>query len=283
MLGGVNVFTTIFTSDFYIFLIVSAALSLAISICVAAAINIDAKANNIQHKNRWVSCGFFFTFFAGFIYLISRKKLIAKAPHYCTNCNSKVPNGATVCPKCNSTSLIQLNNHTNKTKTICVVLIIAAILLYIPSRIVNEKFDLEKQILENGITFLSNDYENTFEHLPYNPKNTNEFEYYYDINKKPYVDTFEVPYYTENGDEYIYEYRISGEGLMKNGTGEFHKSEECFVDINGYLIFDDSLYSKIDDYDYSVETDNGTYYLAAYVSWNSFGNLVDKYGSIISE
>lgn len=276
-------FNSIFSSTFYTYILVNLAFALAVSICVSIAINIDAKANNIQHKNLWVSFGFFANLFAGFIYLISRAKLISNAPYYCSNCNRKVPNGATVCPECNSNELVKINNHTKKTKTICIILIILAVVLAISSRAINDSFNLDEEFPEDDTSSLFGDIDDTFEHKAYNPTNTDEFEYYYDMNKKPYIDTLEVPYYTENGDEYIYEFCDDGEGLINNNTGEFHKSEECFVNKNGYLFFDNSLYDEINDYDYSVEKDNEIYYLAAYVSWDDNGNLVDKYGFLINE
>lgn len=254
--------SSILTSELITYLAVTFAFAIALSICIAAAINIDAKAYNIKHKNLWVSFGFFFSYLAVIIYLIRRKKLIEKAQ---SSLNTEYYTAEPV------------QSSSRKIKPVCIILIVLSIVLYVSETVVLNVFDLQEKAFDSISAAEINN--SAFEHIADTPANTDAFEYFYDRNKKPYIDTLEVPYYTENGDEYIYDYRGGSEGLMNNSTGEFHKSEECFVDPDGYLIFDEELYSSLDAYYFYAEKDNKNYYQAAFVSWDSNGNMLDKHGN----
>lgn len=284
---GNELFKFIKESGFIEFALYNLSLSLVIAICVAIAIKIDTKAHNIKNGNIWTCLGFFFGFVAGFIYLISRKKLIEKAPSKCSSCGASTPTGSTTCVKCNSTELTKVNNFTKKKKIICIVLIIIAVATSVSSRAINTYFHIDDKLIDNMISSIDNlNFENidldSFNHKAYHPNNTDEFDYYYDMKKNPYIDNFEVVYYTEDGTEYIYEYRSDGDGLISIENNEFHNAKECFVNKEGYLIFDDSLYDSVDEYNHSAEKDGETYYLAGYVSWDKNGNLVDNLGNRIN-
>lgn len=269
-------------SGFIQFVLYNISFAVVIAICVAVAIKIDSKAHNIKNGNLWTCFGFFFAFVAGFIYLISRKKLIEKAQLRCSSCGKDNPSGATSCVKCNSTDLVKVDTFTKKKKIICIILIVLAVATSVTSRALNTYFNIDENLINKMISSIDN-LDNidlySFNHVAYHPKNTDDFDYYYDMKKVPYIDNFEVIYYTEDGDEYIYEYRTDGDGLASIDSDEFHNAKECYVNKNGYLIFDESLYDSVDDYNHSAEKDGETYYLAGYVSWDSHGNLVDNLGN----
>lgn len=246
----------------YAFVAIYFLIALVISICVSVAINLDAKANNIKHRNLWVSFGFFCSLFAGIIYIVSRKSLIKKSLNSSQN-NTE-----------NQTLA------TKKNKPVIIALIVVAIVFAVFGNIMQAGYDLESKLDK----LYDTTYSDTFLHKSYSPNNTDEFEYFYDMKKNPYIDNYEVIYYDEKGGEYLFEYRADGEGLINIKTSEFHKAEECFVDENGYLIFDDSLYNdELFEYNISVEKDGKTYYWAAYVSWDNMGNMVDSHGMYLNE
>lgn len=249
-------FNELFGSTFAIHYVVLLVLSLINSVCISAAINIDINNNNIKNKSTWVILALLFNYVTGIIYLIYRQKSIKKAKMLCDNCNESPTQKA----------------GTKKSNIICIILILIAIIASFSASSIAKK--LSNIDSDTNYSDYSDD---TFEHFSYAPKNTDAFEYFYDMNATAYIDNYEVVYFTKNGEEYIYEFRKNGEGLTNEETGEFHYSNECFVDENGYLCFDEMLYNEnINKYNFVVQKDGKAYYWAPFVSWDPYGNLVDS-------
>lgn len=223
-----------------------------------AAISILTKADNAPNRAVWEICTLLFGWKAIIVYLIIRKK-------YVKNSGEKTDETA---------------KKTKSKRNIAAILLAASIICF--AVICGLIFKYGAPIsAQNIATEYSQATDEAFEHRKFSVPNSNEIMYYFDRNKKAYVDALEVPYYAADGTEYIYGYDSKKkDGLINNSTGEFHPSNECFVDKNGYLIIDSSLYSSVDEYECSAEKDGEKYYLAAYVSWDADGEMYGKNGLI---
>ncbi|MGN0535048.1 MAG: hypothetical protein ACI4IR_03505 [Eubacterium sp.] len=279
---GFDFITSILPKEFFIYYAFMLTSSALCGIFTALAINFDAKRNFVKNRNLWAILGFFFGWIVLVVYLICRKKLISKAEKYsCAVCYTDARDNTGVCPNCNNQNFIEKTNpKANKLKTLSIVFLVLAIIVPIVMFGSDTALNISGNFAQS-IADMGNNYVDTFSHKAFSPVNAPDMEYYYDKNASAYIDNLEVIYFTENGEEYVYEYRDDGEGLINSSTGEFHSSEECFVDEKGFLIFDDTLYSDMNEYSYYAEKDGETYYWAATVSWDNCGNLVDYYGNFV--
>ncbi len=100
---------------------------------------------------------------------------------------------------------------------------------------------------------------------------------YYDKNGVPYTELEQVKYYDKDGNVYLLSV---GEDYMPDyinqSTGEHLNGFDCYIDEDGYFVYDSSASFKlvsgtIDTY---TDTDGNTYYQIATVKWNSSGEML---------
>lgn len=115
----------------------------------------------------------------------------------------------------------------------------------------------------------------------------NSANFSYDRFKNAYIYD-RVPYYDENLNKYLYSFDSNlQKGFYTNiSTGEKFENEYCFVDKEGYLVYDkDHVFTEI-------KNENGTkiysyisgeiYFWASGIFWDKNGNMIDSFGTILS-
>lgn len=113
----------------------------------------------------------------------------------------------------------------------------------------------------------------------------NSANFHYDRLGKAY--TYKcVPYYDKNGDKYSYSFDSNTQKgtYTKVNTGAEYENERCFVDENGYFVFDENnSFTKQDAKNVQMykDADGNIYYLASSIFWNENGELLDSLGKIL--
>jgi hypothetical protein len=97
-----------------------------------------------------------------------------------------------------------------------------------------------------------------------------------------------VPYYDKDGNKYIYSFSSETlKGVYTDvHTGETFENEYCFVDDNGYFVYDSECsFAKLENsqiYNNYVDDNGNNYFWASSVYWNENGNLFDSYNTQIN-
>lgn len=114
----------------------------------------------------------------------------------------------------------------------------------------------------------------------------NSANFNYDRFKNAY--TYEnVPFYDENNNKYRYSFDSDiQKGFYTNiSTGEKFENEYCFVDENGFLVYDKDHSFTMQKTESNIKTytdSNGkTYYWASGVYWDKNGNMFDSYNNLL--
>ena len=99
---------------------------------------------------------------------------------------------------------------------------------------------------------------------------------YYDRDGKAYDSPDKVPFYDRDGNVYHY---ITDEQVRiffeNEKTGEKLESEKCFVDGDGYFVYDKNGELTFDsDFLTATDSDGNKYSPAALVIWNSDGKMI---------
>ncbi len=108
----------------------------------------------------------------------------------------------------------------------------------------------------------------------------------YDRFKNAYTYDY-VPYYDRDLNKYMYSFDSNTQkGSYTNvSTGEVLENEYCFVDEDGYLVYDKEHNftgeKNEDGFDVYTSQDGSTYYWALSISWDKDGNLLDSFGKVI--
>lgn len=108
----------------------------------------------------------------------------------------------------------------------------------------------------------------------------------YDRFKNAYTYDY-VPYYDRDLNKYMYSFDSNTQkGSYTNvSTGEALENEYCFVDEDGYLVYDKEHNftgkKNEDGFDVYTSQDGSTYYWASSISWDKDGNLLDSFGKVI--
>ena len=114
--------------------------------------------------------------------------------------------------------------------------------------------------------------------------NVNNFSY--DRFKNAYTYDY-VPYYDRDLNKYRYSFDSNTlKGSYTNvNTGEVFENEYCFVDEDGYLVYDNEHSftgeKNEDGFDVYTSPDGSIYYWASSISWDKDGNLLDSFGKVI--
>lgn len=108
--------------------------------------------------------------------------------------------------------------------------------------------------------------------------------YYCSVKGICYSDYEAVPYYTKSGSRYRYITENDKDGhelyYLVNIRGDRHEAYDCYIDKDGYLVFDDDkTFVKNQDSSKKVakfsDSDGNQYINALEASWDENGNLLD--------
>lgn len=97
-----------------------------------------------------------------------------------------------------------------------------------------------------------------------------------------------VPFYDKNLNKYAYSFDSDQQkGFYTNIlTGEKLENEYCFVDEDGYLVYDENhaftMYENDEGIKTYTDSDGKTYFWASGIHWDQAGNMLDSSGNILS-
>lgn len=97
---------------------------------------------------------------------------------------------------------------------------------------------------------------------------------YYDNDGQQYFFDDKVQYEDHDGNTYTYNFDKKGyDYLYINGTEEYLVADLCYLDKDGYLVYDDDLSITAKDEHTCVDTDGAVYYPVKYSSFNKDGSI----------
>lgn len=103
---------------------------------------------------------------------------------------------------------------------------------------------------------------------------------YYDKEGNQYYTDVDVPYIDYEGNTYTYNFDKKGyEYLYINGTDNFIVSDLCYLDKDGYLVYDDDLSITAKDEHTCIDTDGTIYYPVNYTKFNKDGSIEYEFNS----
>lgn len=252
------------------------------------AIGFDCKARGDNKQSMWMILCFFFPLPAGIVYGCTRNKNNQAYNKFCPNCGAVLHPAANFCPNCNNMNLVinepkdsAKNTKTSKTLFgVSVAFYVCAVIAYVVfiMSVVSMTIGTVDSVLDNSMNALEEKY-NDDTHYGYI---VDDKIVYYDREGNVYFDDDDVLYYDKNGATYTYDdddYSFEGE------TGVRYDYAYCFVDSDGYFIYDAEGYQN--DYNAAItfnertgdycDKDGNIYYYADEVSWDSEGTMVDCY------
>ncbi|MDE6469522.1 MAG: hypothetical protein K2L19_00685 [Eubacterium sp.] len=124
-------------------------------------------------------------------------------------------------------------------------------------------------------------------HVSFDKDGSIEYNYslcFYDAVGNAYTYS-NVPYIDEQGNKYYYSFNDLKGTYTNVITGEAFENEYCFVDENGYFVYDNAhsfVKQEESEYSYQYKDDDGTiYYWASGVTWDENGNMHDAFDKVI--
>jgi hypothetical protein len=101
---------------------------------------------------------------------------------------------------------------------------------------------------------------------------------YYDKNGKAHNDLSELPFYDKDNNAYYYVEDLENPYFVDSDNNQY-AGLSCFIDSNGYFIYDEDGSITISDDGMTATDSNGTvYYPAPTVMWDVDGNAVSAFG-----
>ncbi len=115
----------------------------------------------------------------------------------------------------------------------------------------------------------------------------NSANFSYDKFKNAYTYR-DVPFYDKDLNKYSYSFDSDQQkGFYINIlTGERFENEYCFVDEDGYLVYDENHTFTMHENDKGIkiytDSDGKTYFWASSIHWDLNGSMIDSHGNILS-
>lgn len=101
---------------------------------------------------------------------------------------------------------------------------------------------------------------------------------YYDLQGKANTYMFDVDYYDREGNAYSYKFEKSGyDKLYINNTDEYLVVDLCFVDEDGYLVYDDDCSIVAKSENCCMDTDGKIYIPLCDAKYDKDGNIIKEY------
>ncbi len=101
---------------------------------------------------------------------------------------------------------------------------------------------------------------------------------YYDSQGKANTYMFDVDYYDREGNAYSYKFEKSGyDKLYINNTDEYLVADLCFVDEDGYLVYDDDCSIVAKSENCCMDTDGKIYIPLCDTEYDKDGNIIKEY------
>ncbi len=276
-------------------MILGAVLSVAFHILLALAINSDCRARNLKATTLLTVLALFFPVVTGVVYACVRDTAEPNEK-YCAACNIRVDGGAKFCPNCHGYvfKVAQKPDAAALAKRGVALCIAAAIVFVCGCGSAAARTALAgsqsnsglgkwlEQFTEEKAQNTDDSEETTTAAASDSEEDTTSFDdvlsglKYYDRNGKAYDSAEKVPFYDRDGNVYLC---AKDENYItyfyREGTEEKLDMKQCFVDKDGYFIYDDKGNITLSADGFSAEDKDGTAYSpAALVIWNKDGTMI---------
>ena len=98
---------------------------------------------------------------------------------------------------------------------------------------------------------------------------------YYDLYGNQYSSTAEIPLYDHNGNKYTYNFRLVAMGDYVDQDGNVLDGDYCYLDSDGYLVYNENLILNEADNYYSYDEEGNSYYNldGRDIYWDKDGNV----------
>lgn len=101
-----------------------------------------------------------------------------------------------------------------------------------------------------------------------------QIEKYYDKDGTQHLSPYEMNFTDAQGNSYTFDFDKSGyDYFYINNTDERLNSDLCYIDSNGYLIYDEDMSITAKDKNHCVDEDGSIYYPAKYTTFNEDGTI----------
>ncbi|MBR0412628.1 MAG: hypothetical protein IJI47_03570 [Eubacterium sp.] len=275
------------------------------------AINFDCRSRSLKTTSMFTAFALLFPLIAGIVYACVRKKGEVNK-QVCTMCGAQIDGAAKQCPQCLSMTFnpILPANAENLAKTSIKLFVISVIIFVIAvgcgtartvmaAKITNDLAEnYTEEDIENAVDDILEEYSKHQAQSTTDGSSTNKKEEstsgntetttsvgdkldsltYYDRNGKAYSEQQEVPFYARDSTKYYFRMDENLQTwFVKEGSDQKLKSTQCFVDKNGYFVYDENDEFKLSD-DRLVATDKkgNKYSPAAIVIWNKDGTMISS-------
>ncbi|MBR3148601.1 MAG: hypothetical protein IKF64_00370 [Eubacterium sp.] len=295
--------------------IVTILLAIAFRVCFAFSINYDSRARNIRATTAFTVLTVFFPIITGIVYACMRHDA-QQNTKFCASCNTLVDGAIKMCPECKG-MVFKRAPHPETVKFVkrSVSLFVAAVIIFFcglgvsaaetviavklgadairsydkggfdkwagyfidefaSSADKEKSADAENQDGEEAETSEQSEEDTTADIDSIIGNLT-----YYDRDGKAYKNAVDVPYYSKDGKIFYY---VKEPDLTQYFIEEGSKTKldikRCFVDKDGYFIFDEKGEITLnDDIVTASDKDGNTYIPASLAIWNEKGELITMF------
>ncbi|MBQ7202704.1 MAG: hypothetical protein IJS03_01660 [Eubacterium sp.] len=278
-------FATLFAILFRVFMLLS--------------INFDCRSRNLKATTLLTILTFFFPIILGIIYAIIRHDAEPNTK-VCMTCKTPIDGSGRICPKCQGTMFsTPLPENTTKLKKRGIAFFVIAVVCFVIGSVCTVGFQynavkagvdfLERNTDKNALVdwigdVIEDENADTTEDAtsPDDSEETTDIGdilnnlKFYDRNGKAYKDAKDVPFYDRDGNIYNF---ITNEDLttcfVAKADGKKYESDKCFVDKDGYFVYDEKgEITQADDIITYKDKDGNTYRPAAIATWNKNGEMI---------
>lgn len=292
---------------FGIIYILLALVAIAFRVCFAFAINYDCRARNLKTTSLFTVLAVFFPIIVGIVYACVRSDAEPNTK-YCASCNTLVDGATKMCPNCKGMAFKRAAHpDTAKFLKRGKAFFIAAVLLFVFgcgatvaeaviavkastdiireydngafdkffSQFADELEQAEEETTEEETTAASDE----------DSEKTTDIDTiignlrYYDRDGKAYKDATEVPYYSKDGKTYFYRKEADlTQYFVEKDSDKQLDLKRCFVDGEGYFIYDEKGEITLSDDIVSATDKEGNKYIPASLAiWNEKGELITMF------
>ena len=290
-----------------VFIVISVIAAVAARVLMALAVNFDCRARNLKSTSLFTALTLFFPVIVGIVYAAVRTTAEPNEK-YCAACNLRFDGSAKICPTCGSASLMPALKPNAKQLaktgvTLCIIGIIVFVIGFASGtasgviaakteREVEENYseeDIEKWADDFVKDYFDEDGETTTaaEGSTDEEEGTTSFNdvldnlTFYDRNGKAYDSAEKVPFYDRDGNVYLFRQTKENKKIVQwyenKATGEKLDSKKCFVDRDGYFVYDaKGEFTLSEDHLIATDKDGNQYSPASIVIWGKEGNMISS-------
>lgn len=103
---------------------------------------------------------------------------------------------------------------------------------------------------------------------------------YYDASGNKVFYLSDISFTDTDGNQYTFDYESSGyDKLYINGTSQYLNADLCYIDENGYLVYDEDMSITAQDEQSCADEDGTVYYPAKFTTFNKDGSVKYSFNS----